>query len=78
MHLHRESFTRQSLTLSIAAFLLLPTLSFAAPITFSAAGANAAAIQGTVDAFRAALGTWNPNVMGSFGLGRREACMNVR
>lgn len=44
----------------------------AAPITFSAAGANAAAIQATVDSFRAALGPLNPNVAGSFGTGRRE------
>ena len=44
----------------------------ASAITFSAAGANAAAIQATVDAFRAALGTLNPNVVGSFGSGRRE------
>ncbi len=44
----------------------------AVPIVLSAAGANAATIQGTVDAFRAALGTLNPNVAGSFGSGRRE------
>jgi len=42
------------------------------PIVFSASGANAAAIQGQVDAFRAQLGTLNPNVAGSFGSGRRE------
>jgi hypothetical protein len=40
--------------------------------TFGASGANAAAIQATVDAFRADLGTLNPNVAGSFGSGRRE------
>lgn len=44
----------------------------AAPIVFSAAGVVAAAIQGTVDAYRAALGTLNPNVPGSLGSGRRE------
>lgn len=44
----------------------------AAPIVFSASGINPASIQGTVDAFRAALGTLNPNVAGSFGSGRRE------
>ncbi|MEA3154426.1 MAG: hypothetical protein QOK44_2015 [Betaproteobacteria bacterium] len=44
----------------------------AAPLTFTAAGANPAAIQGTVDAFRTALGTLNANVVGSFGSGRRE------
>lgn len=44
----------------------------ASPIVFSASGSNAVAIQATVDAFRAALGTLNPNVAGSFGSGRRE------
>lgn len=45
----------------------------AAPIaTFSAFGANPAAIQGSVDGFRTALGTLNANVAGSFGSGRRE------
>jgi PEP-CTERM motif-containing protein len=44
----------------------------AAPIVFSAAGNSAADILATVTAFRAALGTLNPNVAGSFGTGRRE------
>ena len=44
----------------------------AAPLVFSATGNNAAAIQASVDAFRAALGTLNPNVAFSFGTGRRE------
>ena len=35
-------------------------------------GADAAAIQDTVDAFRTALGTLNPNTAGSVGSGRRE------
>jgi hypothetical protein len=47
-------------------------LSQGAPVTFSAAGSNTVAIQATVDAFRSALGTLNPNVAGSFGSGRRE------
>jgi len=47
-------------------------LCHAGAITFSASGANPAAIQSTVDAFRSALGTLNPNVAGSFGSGRRE------
>jgi hypothetical protein len=38
----------------------------------SAAGTSAVAIQSSVDAFRAQLGTLNPNVAGSFGTGRRE------
>ena len=44
----------------------------AAQTPFSASGATAAAIQSEVDAFRAALGTLNPNVAGSSGAGRRE------
>lgn len=45
-----------------------------APIatTRSGTGANAAAIQATVDAFRADLGALNANVAGSLGSGRRE------
>jgi hypothetical protein len=41
---------------------------------FDASGANPAAIQSTVDAYRVALGTLNPNVAGTQngGLGRRE------
>jgi hypothetical protein len=39
---------------------------------FSEVGATGAEIQDTVDAFRAALGTLNPNTPGSFGTGRRE------
>ncbi len=50
----------------------LPRTAHAVPITFSAAGINAAAIQGTVDSFRTNLGTLNANVAGSFGSGRRE------
>jgi hypothetical protein len=44
----------------------------AAPIVFSASGGSAAAIQASVDAFRAQLGPLNPNVAGSQGAGRRE------
>lgn len=55
-----------------AVSLLCPPEASAAPVTFSASGANAAAIQGSVDAFRGALGALNPNVAGSFGSGRRE------
>ncbi len=52
--------------------LLTATSAQAGFITFSAAGTNAAGIQGTVDAFRANLGTLNPNTAGSVGSGRRE------
>jgi hypothetical protein len=60
--------------LTTALMVLCPTgLAQALEITpFSASGANAAAIQATVDNFRNALGTLNPNVAGSFGSGRRE------
>lgn len=44
----------------------------AAPITFSVGASNPAGIAPTVDAFRAALGTLNPNSAGTFGSGRRE------
>jgi hypothetical protein len=43
-----------------------------AAVTFSVSGANPAAIQAVVDAYRTSLGTLNPNVVGSFGAGRRE------
>lgn len=65
----------QRLTCGVAALsliVMLPAIALASPITFSAAGANSAAIQATVDGYRAALGTLNPNVAGSFGSGRRE------
>src|SRR5438477_5338020 len=59
--------------LALAGSVLLSAGSTAdATIIFSASGANTAAIQATVDAFRASLGTANPNVAGSFGSGRRE------
>src|SRR6266849_9681890 len=59
------------LLLAVLAMSAYP-LAHAAAITFSASGANPAAIQATVDAFRTSLGTLNPNVIGSFGTGRRE------
>src|SRR6266699_1470037 len=43
-----------------------------AAVIFSSFGANSAAIQGSVDSYRTALGALNPNVAGSFGSGRRE------
>jgi hypothetical protein len=65
------------LALAGAAAIALPVAIYstavnAAPITFSAAGANPAGIQAQVDAFRTDLGTLNPNVAGSLGSGRRE------
>lgn len=44
----------------------------AATVVRSGAGANPAAIQATVDQFRADLGVLNPNLAGSVGTGRRE------
>lgn len=66
--------TLRSAFLALAGWILLSagSTSHAAFISFAASGANAAAIQPTVDAFRAALGALNPNVAGSFGSGRRE------
>jgi hypothetical protein len=58
--------------LTFAALVVLSPTGLAQALEFSASGANAAAIQATVDAFRADLGSLNPNVAGSFGSGRRE------
>ncbi len=53
--------------------LALPASSSAAPVVRSAAGANNAAIAGTVNQFRADLGgALNPNVATTFETGRRE------
>ena len=61
------------MSLALAGALLsLPIESSAAPIIFSASGADAAAIQNTVDAFRAGLGANNGNVAGSQPTGHRE------
>jgi len=43
-----------------------------AELIFSATGTTPAGIQAAVDAFRADLGSLNPNIPGSFGGGRRE------
>jgi hypothetical protein len=59
--------------LAASAFLLaVSSISMAAPVVFSATGSSPASIQPTVDIFRTALGSLNPNVAGSFGSGRRE------
>lgn len=54
-----------------AAAIPVSSLALATQV-FPAAGPNAAAIQSTVDAFRASLGALNPNTAGSAGSGRRE------
>jgi len=48
------------------------TKDFVAPTVFQAAGPNAASIQSSVDAFRAALGNPNNGNAGSLATGRRE------
>jgi hypothetical protein len=65
--------------LLVVAFAVLTAVASAAqargvpPVNVQqAAGTSAAAIQSAVDAYRADLGTLNPNVPGSFGSGRRE------
>lgn len=67
--------SRMVVVSALVAFLqpgLVAAPAMATAVTFAAAGANSASIQTTVDAFRASLGTLNPNVAGSFGSGRRE------
>lgn len=59
----------------LAALAALSALSMplsAAPVIYADTAAYAAGIQATVDNFRLALGTINPNVVGSLGTGRRE------
>jgi len=57
----------------VLALFALPSLIWANPVVFSAAGPNAAAVQATVDAFRAQLGGGSvAGANGSFGGIRRE------
>lgn len=68
----RQSFARW-LVVVLGGFLIVPTSASAIPVIFSSSGANAAAIQGAVDAFRAALGgANNGNAPGPLVGGRRE------
>lgn len=65
--------TIRNLFLSGFMLLLVSNSAFAAPVVRQAGGANAAAIQATVDQFRADLGgVLNPNNGQSFTTGRRE------
>lgn len=64
--------TLRSISLSLVAMLLISNIICAAPVARTAAGANAAAIQSTVDQFRTDLGGANNGVGGSFTTGRRE------
>jgi len=61
-----------TLLVALAFMLTFSSITIAAPVIFSAAGANPASIQAAVDAYRTALGQLNANVAGSFGSGRRE------
>lgn len=61
-----------SLAFALAALSLLSNIANAAAVVRSAAGANAAAIQSTVDQFRVDLGTLNSNTAQTFSTGRRE------
>jgi hypothetical protein len=63
--------TRLLTTLTTVA-VLLPAALAQAQVVFESSGANAGSISPTVNSYRAALGTLNSNVAGSFGTGRRE------
>ena len=63
--------TRTGIAALTSALIVLSPTGLAQAVEFSASGANAAAIQATVDLFRADLGTLNTGA-GSFGTGRRE------
>jgi uncharacterized delta-60 repeat protein len=65
-------FSRALPHLAVVLVLTIAPHAAADPVVRSAAGANAAAIQGTVDQFRNDLGTLNANQPGSLGSGRRE------
>jgi hypothetical protein len=62
---------RVALVLAVFA-LVVPNITAAAPVVFSASGPDAGAIAGGVDAFRNALGTDNVNAPGPLPGGRRE------
>jgi PEP-CTERM motif len=72
MNLRFQTSLRSFVLLLGLASIAIPRVTHAIPITFSAAGVNPAAIQAQVNAFRGNLGALNPNVVGSFGSGRRE------
>ena len=57
---------------ALAVLLSALTAAHAVSVVTTASGANSAAIQASVDAFRIGLGALNPNVVGSAGSGRRE------
>lgn len=65
--------TTRGLAALLGGLLVLPLSAGAVPLIFSSSGANAVAIQSTVDNFRAALGgANNGNAPGPLASGRRE------
>ena len=65
--------SRTSFWITLTALSLgTATPGFGAAVVFSVSGLAPGDIQSTVDAYRTSLGTLNPNVVGSFGSGRRE------
>ncbi|MEO6390522.1 MAG: VCBS repeat-containing protein [Pyrinomonadaceae bacterium] len=62
----------RGLFFGVLATLIVANAASAATVVRSAAGANAAAIQSTVDLFRTDLGAINPNTAQTFPGGRRE------
>src|SRR5690349_21573308 len=67
-----RSNTKTHVLLAFIGMALTMTPSAFAVSIQQASGANAAAIQTAVDAFRTDVGTLNPNTAGSFPSGRRE------
>ena len=65
-----QQLRRAALAATVVSVAAAPALG--AQTVFSAAGADAAAVQANVDNFRLALGTLNANNPGSVGSGRRE------
>ena len=67
------TLTRWAVVVALAGMVLASPIDAGAIVIFSDAGANAFAIQDTVDAYRAALGDPNNgNAPGPLATGRRE------
>jgi hypothetical protein len=73
MNSARLPLKRRSTVVAAVLVLMLPVAASAVPLVFQASGPDAASIQPTVDAFRAALGAPNNgNAPGPLATGRRE------
>ncbi|MDQ3173803.1 MAG: hypothetical protein M3Q91_08845 [Acidobacteriota bacterium] len=68
----KDMFVKFTLSAMLLTLVGSTVNNFAAPVVRTASGANAAAIQATVDQFRNDLGPLNPNVAQTFPTGRRE------